>query len=1807
LVDLRLTAVVWLTIFCFKMYILGDFGVINSDKFYGHLPGPGKFMNKVTVRMRNRIRRFFVCVGVGMLLLTGFESYAQTTTLARHNWYFGSTSRSIKFNRVTNAASLITNKAVPFGPGGSAVATDRGNGNVLFYTDGSRIYDANHNLMPNGSGLTANITANQPVAICPVPGQGGKYYVFTNTADFTTGGSISFTIVDMNLFGASAFPAPAFGDVESKNTPIPTLTGVAEGMITLPHQNGNDFWLITQTVNTRDFNATLINAATYTSGVFNSITSDAGNLPTTIAHLAYHETLRKLAAAPQDVSTDAIILNFNESTGDLDFDRMILNSAVLSTTTQAIYDIEWSASGQYLYLSRHGEANIGLPGVHADVLQYDYTNSAITLASVLPSPVFRSYGLQRGPDNNIYHLYQRTSSADPFLLGLIDHPDSVASKAGYNASPAGFAALDFGGKQFPGFVPKDTIDLRLNFTFAGTCQNSPTTFFPFVRPGADSLQWDFADGNFGSGWAPIHTYEEAGAYNVTLRAFYQGQVDSVSRSVPISAFALQLQMTQDTTACRQEFPPPRGSSTPEQFKVKVNVQGGTPASIAWSNGDMGDTLTPDSAGYYYVVVTDVAGCSAYAGVNVREYGLQSQTFNKWYFGNKAGIDFNKQPAEALSESAMDAPEGCSIVCDRNGQTIFYTDGNTVYDKTHTAIATGIGGTTSSTQSALIVPVPGDETLYYIFTTQAINGSDSLQLDYSLFDLKRNTGKGAVVMQNVLLFMKSTERITASGQWLIVHELGNSTFRSYPISAQGIGNQAYSSVGTDHSAAIQQNGEGYMKLGPRDIVAVPISTPGTSNRIELFHLNDSTGTLNNYKDVNLNEPNGSIYGLEFSPGGNKLFASVRYTGGTSAIYEYSIDSLLRVRFRQRIAVAADLGAIQVGPDGQIYVATNSSGNNTQLGTISANEDTLALSSFNLTAFTLAAGTTSKLGLPNFIQNNSNALGGPGITVAGLCVGDSTRFAASPRDQIDTYTWTVNRLNPSGPPTQVASSTEATFAALLPGPGDYRVAVVLHNRCAADTSMFQAFRITPPPINPGRGVPICNTPTIALDANPPNAPGLTYQWDTGETTEILNVGEQGVYTVTVTDTVGCTTEGTFLAADSRPIFDLGPDITICQNNNTPALNVNNPGMTYAWTIDGVPASTTSTQSVDVNTAETSVYAVTVTDPVTGCFRTEDKVYTINVSPLFTMRGTNPTSCGTPTGSVSVDLIATNPQGGPYSFFISGPGGSDDGVDQAAPNTFTINNVTAGTYSAVVQDQVSECTISMAFGLSDAQFSATATSLAPNCDPVTLQITMGGPGPVDFPVDYTVTNSVTGVPVKGTGNISPFNVTQLLTAGNYVVELADDTGCIFSFNTVVAPNPEPTITLTPDLCALTLTASGATSAYTWTASPASGITGPTNTATISMTSNAGTVTYTATGTAGGCPGTESITLNVGNIPIPILTPTSECAETVTITATPAGTFNYRWFTDGVYDPTLAGSTVQVGLAENGNTYRVQIFEPVSGCVRDSPIITASVQGLVDAALQSTPPCDDGQPITLTATTAATGAVFTWFRNGTALAGVTTATTDQTEEGTYKVDISKASCTASSSLLITRAPLPEGELPNIAIICDDPENQDPSTATVDLDPGVFVAYDWLKNGVRVPSTVRLLTVDSKGAYEVEITDARGCTNKDETEVLNECLPRINAPNAFKPGSRVFNPDRRDLTNGDFWIFTRFIEDEQFRVFIFNRWGEMVFSSPDRFFQWNGGYNNNAAQPLPPGTYSYVVQYVSAFRPDKGIQEKRGGVALIR
>lgn len=1733
----------------------------------------------------NRIKYYLLFI----VVISASTAFSQN--LAQHNWYFGSTTDGIRFNRGTNAAQAVTNQAIPFGIGGSAVATDPATGNLLFYTDGTRIYDGCHLPMPNGTGLLGNSSANQPAVICPVPGQPNKYFVFVNDANFPTAGTVRRSVVDLSQLG-NATTQPGLGVVEAanKNAAVPGLTNRSEAMIIIPHTNGTDYWLITHQNNSSNYTATPITAASYTANNFSPaiVTNSIGSpsaIPVFVSNFSYNHKLRKLAVSVQTPADDALILDFNPATGAVALDRYIYNSGVLTATTESIYDIQWDVKGgQYLYISRIGET-----GIPADVLQYDYTNSSPSgvptiLNSIYnPSTIFRSYGLQLAPDSAIYHIYQQVNSG-PFLIEKLTKTDTIAAFV-RKSSP--FGTTNFGGKQFPAFLPQAIVPINVSFTTAGTCQNTPISFFPDVTPNADSLVWNFGDASpTVRAWSPVHTFTPAQTtFNVTLTAYYQGQRQAVTQPVNITLFDLKLQLVQDTTACRDEFPPPRGTATAaNQFKVKVKVTQGSATTFNWSNGDSGDTLTPDSAGYYYVVATNASGCSTYAGVNVKEYKLNDQRSNVWYFGNKAGIDFNQNPPKALSNSAMNAPAGCAIVCDRNGKALFYTDGDKVYDRTDTQIDVGIGGNPTSTQSALIVAVPGDETLYYIFTTQEINGTSVFEVRYSIFDLKQNGGKGAVTKKNVLLFSRSTERITSNGNWLIVHEYGNSTFRAYRITNRGVGEAVYSDIGSVHNFKYKENGQGYMKLGIRNNLAVPISTPTVSNVLELFQLVDSTGVITNYRKVDMNQPIGQVYGVEFSPGGRKLFATIKGapTATESEIHEFYLDSLdiAPPVFRQKVKQTTEMGALQVAPDGQIYMAFNDAANNTKLGTINVNENKIPTNStFNFSGFALASATNSRLGLPNFIQQNSNGFGGPGFTFTGTCLGDTTKFVGTPTDAIDKFQWSFG---------DGANSTQAAPKHLYAAAGTYTVSMRLTNRCGLDTTIVQKVKINPPAPKPTipLAATLCNSPTVTLDAGP----AVAYIWNDGTTTQTNIIRAPGVVSVTTTDVNGCKGKATTTVVDNRPQLDLGPDLTVCEDNATPSLNAQNTGATFVWTLNGVANGNTSAiQAIDTTNPTVATYGVTVTDPVTTCSITDTKIYTIKVSPSFTLTKTDPTTCLVANGSATINLAATAPAGGPYSFFILGstPTGSlsQTGFDRTAPSSIPVSGFGAGTVSAIVTDQISGCTISNTVNLVAPSFTASATFT--NCDPSRVTVTTTGGS---APFAYTFTNSGTGTVVgPQSSNIAS------LPPGNYSIQVRDNTGCVFAFSQLVNP-VAPTIAIsTPNLCIVNppLTATLATALFVWTLPNGSTTNGATTTITQS-----GTYTVQAT-LPSGCVLTASRTF-IYNPPVtPNFTQTTECSTQVVLTATPSGNYTYRWYQGAVATGTPHQLGRVVTLSASEPQYTLEVFDASNGC---SSIVAkpVSVSGIVDASVTATQACQDSKPFIITATTTATGVTYEWSLNNTIITGQANPTLSETREGIYKVKVSKNTCSAIATIQIIKAPIPQGLLPDRVVICNDPDNVDPLTSKVDLDPGFFTKYDWSEETLgSLNYTKRVYTADKPGIFKVLLTNSFNCENTDQTEVLNECIPKIIGPNAFRPGSG-------QTINQKFFVYSFFISDN-FEIAIYNRWGELVFQSKDRDFKWNGGYNNNPGQPLPGGTYSYVIKYESSYRPEEGIKEQRGGIVLLR
>lgn len=1733
-----------------------------------------------------------------LFISLGSQVFGQVQT--QRHWFLGNGTRGLRFDQPANTATLITKPAVAYGTGGSATVTDAATGTLLFYTDGLNVYDINHTLMPNGGGLSGNTSGNSPAVVVPVPGQPDQYYIITNNANFNTvTGTAQFSIVDMAQFGNAVFPSPATGVVTQKNQAIPMLTGLSEGMIVIPHSNGTDYWIISQASGTNNYFVTQVSAG----GVFNTTLYTGVGFSISAASFAYNATTGKLAVAPQNSNTDIPILNFDDTTGTLTFDVVVQNSGKVTSTNQSVYDIEWSPSGQYLYMSVYGQA-----GIPANVLQWDSTNPTHTLASVLPQPpaIFESYGLQLGPDSAIYHLYRATAGGS-ILMGKITDADSVAAKTMYVAQ-AFPGNIDFRAKQFPSFSPSADPNITVSFSTLGTCSNNPTSFFPTVTPAADSLVWDFGDGSDTTAWAPIHTYENGGAYSAMVTAYLNGQTATATVPINITQFDLEIQLVQDTTACSCELPFPRATNPPPPctlFTVAASINGGSPTSTQWFGpsgliaGQTTTTLAPDSAGYYFIKVGDASGCFGYAGVNIKEYGVQDQRANIWYFGQNAGIDFNPLPdgpAVAISNPVMNAPEGSATISDRNGQVIIFTDGVTVWDRTFTVLAANIGGDPNSTQSAIIVPVPGDETLYYIFTTEAVDGG-GFNLRYSLYDLKVGT-TGAVVQTAVMLFAKSTERITSNGNWLVAHEWGNNNFRAYQITSNGIGSPVVSSAGSDHAFSPIENAEGYMKFGPQGRLAVVIPSPGTSNVIELFDFVDSTGVVTNSRRIDLNQAAGEVYGLTFSPSGNKLFATV-HNGGNSIIYEYAIDSLGVTTLLQAQNVPGDLGAMQIGPDGQIYVAVNGS---TSLLSFQANENLTQITPLGaLQPFPLAAGTQSTLGLPNFVQIISDPLQGPSISASGFCLGSPTDFTGTGTDPvIDMYQWFFG--DGSGDTQQ---QTQHTYAAA----GTYNVSLRITNRCGLDTTLFQSVTITPPPaaptfLQPGQ-VPVLCTGSLVLEATPatnPNLANLSFIWSTTETTRTITVNDQAIYGVVIVDNLGCSSSGSLIVADNRPILELGPDLTVCQNAQIAPLNAQNPGTTYAWQINGVPNGSSQTHAVDTSVPGTFEYKVLVTDPITTCFVRDSVSFTINQSPVISVTPFPTSGCGANDGRV--ELTITNPSTSLFTYSIVGNSSSVSDIDKPIGTYSTLADLIPGTYGVSVVDQVSGCFFVTTRSVNDpAPFTITSVVRQNNCDPLILQVSHNAPTPYDYQVVDVNSNNVVVDFRNGVTSVGSF-LTAGLPSGDYIVQITAAGGCVqSSLPQNFMQDAQVAVTgFTADGCTnpitLSVTTAAATPTFIWTGP---NITSGAGTANITATPPQGLQNYSVNVSAPGfCPIDFPIPVNVDNNTIPAISQSDACADQVTVTVTPNnGAYLYRWFRNGsaTPDPGLGGSQSVFTSADNGDQFVVRLVNTISGCPFDTPQLNVNIIGDVQVTLNATPACE-GSPFTITATTSQPVTTYQWFYEGAIINGEASATLIDTKAGTYKSLVTLSTCTDEEEIKVLLAPLTSGKLVDRALICDDPANTDMNTNQVILDPGPdFTSYDWFKDGVSLGIMDPTYTATEEGLYSVDLINLFGCPSNDKTQVDIECLPKITGPNAFRPSG----------INDNFFLYTFFIADTDFQVYIFNRWGEMIFASSERQFKWNGGYNNTLSKPAPPGTYTYLVKYKSSYRPQDGVKEKRGGVLLLR
>ena len=348
---------------------------------------------------------------------------------------------------------------------------------------------------------------------------------------------------------------------------------------------------------------------------------------------------------------------------------------------------------------------------------------------------------------------------------------------------------------------------------------------------------------------------------------------------------------------------------------------------------------------------------------------QKQAYN-WYFGVFAGINFDNLSPTALTGGQIYTTEGCATISDTSGNLLFYTDGVSVWNNQHSVMPNGTGllGGISSTQSSLIVPQPGNDSIYYLFTTDEIGGPNGFE--YSIVNMNLQSGLGDVTTKNNLIQFTVTEKLTAvantdgSKIWVLVHEWGTNAFYAYALTSTGLNlTPVISNTGIVHSFSVIQNTYGQMKFSScGDRLGVAISYQDT---VQVFNFNTTTGEV--FNPISIPMPD-HVYGLEFSGSGQKLYVTCYDPDGTLIQYDLGAGNAADILASYTaLSTTEDLYGLQLAPDGRIYVDHSWSSflnviNDPELPGIACN---YAENAFNLDPNYL--GITSSLGLPNFVQS------------------------------------------------------------------------------------------------------------------------------------------------------------------------------------------------------------------------------------------------------------------------------------------------------------------------------------------------------------------------------------------------------------------------------------------------------------------------------------------------------------------------------------------------------------------------------------------------------------------------------------------------------------------------------------------------------------------------------------------------------------------------------------------------------------------------------------------------------------------------
>lgn len=654
----------------------------------------------------------------------------------------------------------------------------------------------------------------------------------------------------------------------------------------------------------------------------------------------------------------------------------------------------------------------------------------------------------------------------------------------------------------------------------------------------------------------------------------------------------------------------------------------------------------------------------------------------------------------------------------------------------------------------------------------------------------------------------------------------------------------------------------------------------------------------------------------------------------------------------------------------------------------------------------------------------------------------------------------------------------------------------------------------------------------------------------------------YTLTVTSANGCTkSDSVNIFTNPRPfptfVTNEPSCFGMCDGQSTATPSAGTSPFTYSWITSPTQTTQTATGLCD------TIYTVYVVD-AKGC--SASGTVTVTEPTVLDMTLT-PTSAG----CICNGTVSSTPQGGtpPYNYLWS--------TTPVQQTTSTATGLCAGNYSVTVTD-VNGCSDTHSDSVSQSPpvvVSVSQSTTICSGDGTTLSASVSGSASISynwFPGNFTT----------DTISVSPtINTTYTVIASD------NSTGCSDTDFVFVAVVQTPIVSITGNdtICSggTTLLTGSGSGIYLWSTNQ--------TTTSISVAPSVSTIySLTVTATSGNTSCADVDSFSVAVISSPVISVYQKydtiCFGLSFDTLIASGGSSYTW----VPGP-QTGDTIVVS-PDITTTYTVYVSNS-NGCTGISTVTVAVQGGFLPPVVTGIFSYCDGDsilPVNVTPPTLPP-AIVVWFDS----------TSTQIAAGNIFFPPQNLSVGATSYLAIqgtsdqcvsnptvvtfTINPLPIADAGNNITIC--------SGHTAQLNATGGTTYLWSPStylnqaNIFNPSS----NPDSTFSYEVLVSDGNNCRDRDSVTVyiaVNDTC-RIHIYNVLSPNG--------DGDNDTWWIDGINLFPDNF-VEIFNRWGNSVWHAKHydnkRVF-WRG--QNDAGQPLPAGTYYYVIDIKDLGRFSKWVE----------